>query len=79
MSLASNQTATGYVAQWTDINPGADGDFTITYTHATPTNGGIPPGESQDPDNGYRKAYGPAGFMLQSGAGELPPPPPRYP
>ena len=75
VSLLSNQTPTGYVAKWTDIDPGADGGFSITYTYATAANGGIPPLETQD----GVKAYGPGAFMLLSGAGGEPPPPPPPP
>ena len=61
VSLLSDQNNTGHVAQWTDIKPGADGDFTIHYTHSS-LGAGIdrPAGASQD----GRKAYPLAGFML---------------
>ncbi len=62
VSLLSDQRTTGYVAQWTDIKPGNDGDFTIHYTHSS-AGAGIdrPIGATQD----GRKAYPLAGFMLQ--------------
>ncbi len=59
VTLVADQTNLGYVAKWTDIDPGADRDFTITYTHSKGP-GDRPAGSSQ---NG-NKAYGPAGFML---------------
>jgi len=76
VSLSSDQTTTGYAAQWTNIKPGADGDFTMHYTHST-AGAGIdrPAATNQD----GRKAYPLAGFMLQSGAGGEPPPPPPPP
>ena len=48
-STGSN-TANGYVARWTGINPGADGAFTVR----------VQAGPSE------RRAYGPSVFMLQA-------------
>lgn len=62
-SIQSYNTANGYVAQWTAIDAGPDGDFTIRFTHEA-TNGALsapyPAGATQ---NTYR-GYGPAGFSL---------------
>jgi hypothetical protein len=61
VSMMALQTTSGEVARWTGIKSGADGDFTIHYTHASAGAGiDIPNGATQ---NSY-KAYGPAGFML---------------
>jgi len=62
VSLLSDQRDTGYVAQWTNIKPGDDGDFTMHYTHST-AGAGIdrPAATNQD----GRKAYPLAGFMLE--------------
>jgi len=42
-------TETGYVTRWTAIQPGADGDFTVTFAV----------------EDGSEYAYGPAVFLLQ--------------
>ena len=49
-------TVNGYVARWTDINPGSDGDFMVTFAV----------------EEGKEYAYGPSVFMLQEGSVELP-------
>ncbi len=61
VSMVASQATTGEVARWTGIKSGANGTFTIHYTHST-AGAGIdrPTGSSQD----GRKAYGPTGFML---------------
>ena len=51
VSFWSYNTVNGYVARWTAIQPGADGDFNVRY-------------ESNFTNSDYR-AYGPSGFMLQ--------------
>ena len=59
-SMSSYNTLGGYIAQWTDIDPGADGTFTLHFTYArdaSETNGTVP--------TALHKAYGPAAFMLQ--------------
>lgn len=62
VSIQSYNTVNGYIAQWTNIQPGADGDFLVHFTYATGAAGGqYPTGASQ---NGVR-GYGPAGFMLE--------------
>jgi hypothetical protein len=58
-TLGSDQKVTGYLAQWTGINPGADGDFMVHFISATGSQ--IPPGQSQNAGKGY----GPGAFMLQ--------------
>jgi hypothetical protein len=61
VSMVALQTTSGEVARWTGIKSGADGDFTIHYTHASAGAGiDIPIGATQN----AQKAYGPAGFML---------------
>ncbi|MEZ5105132.1 MAG: DNRLRE domain-containing protein [Draconibacterium sp.] len=47
-------TENGYVARWTEIQSGADGDFTVRF-------------EVASTENNY--AYGPAVFLLQEGSG----------
>ncbi len=49
-------TVNGYVARWTDINPGSDGGFIVTFAVE---------GEASS-------AYGPSVFMLKEGSVELP-------
>jgi hypothetical protein len=61
VSISTYNTVNGYVAKWTDIQSGSDGDFTIHTTVASNTPGvQIPVGATVDSN----KAYGPAGFML---------------
>jgi hypothetical protein len=64
-SIQSYNTINGYMAQWTSINAGADGDFTIRFTHE-PTNGALsapyPAGASQNTTRGY----GPSVFALST-------------
>ena len=45
-----NNTANGYAARWTGINPGADGTFAVRV----------------EPDGTEYRAYGPSVFMLQA-------------
>jgi len=59
VSLQSYQTVKGYIAKWTDINPGSDGDFTIHVTYATNSS------EWGSTGQDGVKGYAPAGFMLQ--------------
>ena len=47
--LTGYNTVNGYVARWTGINPGADGDFTV---------------RAQSNSTTVNEAYGPSGFML---------------
>jgi hypothetical protein len=62
VSIQSYNTANGYVAKWTGIKAGADGDFTIRFTQAANTPGvQIPVGATQND----RLGYGPGAFMLQ--------------
>lgn len=62
-SIQCYNTTNGYIAQWTNIDAGPDGDFTIQFTHET-TNGALsspyPGGATQNTNRGY----GPTGFSL---------------
>jgi hypothetical protein len=58
-SIQSYNTVNGYVAQWTDINPGSDGAFKVHFIHASASQ--IPIGAS----TGGTYGYGPGAFMLQ--------------
>ena len=61
--LDSYNSVLGYLAQWDNIAPGADGDFSITFRNAGTVAGtDIPLGMTQDTGKG---GYGPAAFMLQ--------------
>jgi hypothetical protein len=60
-SIESYNTVNGYIAKWTDIQPGADGDFTIHFTYAVIQGVDYPTGGVAQNGN---KGYGPAGFML---------------
>jgi len=51
-------TENGYVARWTNIQPGADGEFTVNFTIAY---------DESNPDDPI-EAYGPAVFLLQEEA-----------
>lgn len=58
-SIQSNNEANGYVAKWTDIDPGSDNAFTVHFTYPTAAN------EYGAPGQDGIKGYGPAMFMLQ--------------
>lgn len=60
-TINTYNTVNGYVARWTNIQPGPDGDFTVR-AEAHP-----------DSNDGGRKAYAPSGFMLQE-VGDAPAP-----
>ena len=65
VSISSYNTLNGYVAKWTGIQPGADGDFVIRYTYAQNTPGiEIPIGASEGMTGSIPYGYGPGGFML---------------
>ena len=64
VSIDAYNTNRGYIAKWTDINPGADGNFTVRYTYATPSE--IPAAYVAGSSAGY--GYGPSGIMLQESA-----------
>lgn len=62
VSLQSYQTLAGRVAEWTDIDAGADNSFSVHFTYPTDaTQYGTPVQDAAGP----LKAYGPAMFMLQ--------------
>ena len=58
-----NNADNGYVARWIDINPGADGSFTVS-SEWDDTQGDQPPG----PDNGHEntKGYAMSAFRLET-------------
>ena len=56
--VTGNNTTAGYVARWSGIQPGADGDFTVRA-------------EANNADS-TRQAYGPSVFMLQEDEDTLP-------
>lgn len=62
-SIQSLNTVNGYIAQWTNINPGIDGDFSVRFTYSS---GGAgmdrPIGSAQNSVNGY----GPAVFSVEA-------------
>lgn len=58
-SIESNNEANGYVAKWTNIDPGSDNAFTVHFTYPTAANEYGASGQ-----NGIT-GYGPAMFMLQ--------------
>jgi hypothetical protein len=64
VSIDAYNTNRGYVAKWTDINPGSDGSFSIRFTYATTAE--IPAAYQAGASAGY--GYGPAGIMLQESA-----------
>lgn len=61
VSIDSYNTLLGYVAKWTGIQPGADGDLTLRVTYAVDAQ--IP--EAYRAANEEVKGYGPAGIMLE--------------
>jgi hypothetical protein len=65
VSINSYTTLNGAIAEWTHINPGADGTFTIRFTSPTLTT--ETGGSAISPNNGY----GPTAFMF---AQEVPEP-----
>ncbi|MEZ5328824.1 MAG: hypothetical protein R3F19_27580 [Verrucomicrobiales bacterium] len=68
VEFSTGDNNAGYVAQWTDIAPGADGKITIRTSHGVgEANGGIPGAHAY-------KGYGGGIFMLaeQSGASVAP-------
>lgn len=61
VSIDSYNTQNGYIAQWTGIQPGADGDMTLRFAPATDDQ--LP--EAFRTTNADGRGYGPAGIMLQ--------------
>lgn len=64
--IDSYNSLLGYVAKWTDINPGTDGSFTVHFTYATSAE--IPAAYLAGSSAGY--GYPPAGIMLQEAVPE---------
>jgi len=63
-SMNAYNTVRGYVANWTDIDPGADGSITLHFQY--PDAGTqIPAAYLPIPSGDVGKGYGPAGIMLQ--------------
>jgi hypothetical protein len=63
VSIDNYNTIHGYVAKWTGIQPGPDGDFTVRFASAAYAQ--IPPEYRDLLGSQAGKGYGPAGIMLQ--------------
>lgn len=58
VSISAYNTVNGYVAQWSNINPGPDGSFTLHYAPA------LVAGDAPVLDTGNFRGYGPSGIKL---------------
>jgi len=71
----NQQADQGFLAAWTDIDPGADGEFSVIASQYTGPTPGV--GDGMAGNESPTKAYGLTGIRLEEVSDTPPPPPPE--